>query len=165
MVEIRQVVHATDIAIVKTLFREYETSLDIDLCFQGFEQELAALPGAYSPPAGRLLLAMIGSDAAGCIALRPLSSGDCEMKRLYVRPRFRSEGIGRLLASRIIEEARKAGYSRMCLDTLPSMTSAIALYESLGFVEISPYYPNPVEGALYFALDLKGVRPHFPITP
>ncbi|PYM30898.1 MAG: GNAT family N-acetyltransferase [Candidatus Rokuibacteriota bacterium] len=138
-----------DIERARSLFREYETSLGVDLCFQGFEQELAGLPGAYAPPSGRLLLAVDDGRPAGCVALRPLGADGCEMKRLYVRPEFRGRRVGRLLAERVIAEARAIGYPRMRLDTLPSMKEAIPLYRSLGFAEIGPYYANPVPGALF----------------
>ena len=138
-----------DIERARELFREYETSLGVDLCFQGFEQELAGLPGAYAPPSGRLLLAVDDDRPAGCVALRPLGADGCEMKRLYVRPEFRGRRVGRLLAERVIAEARAIGYPRMRLDTLPSMKEAIPLYRSLGFAEIGPYYANPVPGALF----------------
>ena len=143
-----------DIERARSLFREYETSLGVDLCFQGFEQELAGLPGAYARPSGRLLLAVDGGRPAGCIALRPLGADGCEMKRLYVRPEFRGRRVGRLLAERVLAEARAIGYAGMRLDTLPSMKEAIPLYRSLGFAEIAPYYANPVPGALFMELAL-----------
>ncbi len=153
--EIIQAASAGDIERVKDLFREYEKSLDVDLCFQGFEQELAGLPGAYAPPRGRLLLAMDGGRPAGCVALRPLGPDACEMKRLYLRPESRGRRLGRLLVERILAEARAIGYARMRLDTLPAMKEAIAMYRSLGFAEIAPYYANPVPGALFMELALR----------
>lgn len=143
-----------EVLTVRCLFEEYAASLGIDLCFQGFEKELAGLPGLYAPPQGRLLLALQDGQTAGCIALRPLGPGVCEMKRLYVRPAFRSHGIGSVLVDRIIQEARQAGYQHMRLDTLPSMARALALYRRLGFREIAPYYENPVEGAVFLELQL-----------
>ena len=153
--EIVQALTPGHVAEARALFREYERSLGIDLCFQGFEQELAGLPGAYAPPRGRLLLALDGAAPAGCVALRPLADAACEMKRLYVRPAFRGRRVGRLLAERILAEARAIGYPRMRLDTLPSMGEAIALYRALGFVEIAPYTTNPVAGALFMELALR----------
>lgn len=139
-----------DVENVRALFREYERSLAVDLCFQGFDQEVASLPGAYAPPRGRLLIALDDAgEAAGCVALRPLGDEMCEMKRLYVRPSARGKSAGRSLATRVIDEARAAGYRTMRLDTLPVMREAHALYESLGFRRIAPYYPNPVPGAIY----------------
>jgi len=141
------------IATARRLFREYEASLGIELTFQGFAQEVAGLPGAYAPPAGRLLLAT-GAEPAGCVALRPLDGGICEMKRLYVRPTARGARLGRRLAETVIREARAIGYARMRLDTLPSMKEAFALYQTLGFREIAPYYATPITGTRFMELSL-----------
>jgi ribosomal protein S18 acetylase RimI-like enzyme len=140
---------------VRQLWREYAAWLEVDLCFQNFEKELAELPGRYAPPEGRLLLAFSDDRLAGCIALRKIGEGACEMKRLYVRPGFRGQGIGRLLTEALIKEARGIGYARMLLDTLPSkMKEAAIVYRSFGFREIEPYYHNPVAGAVYMELTL-----------
>ena len=154
MIDIQPADQPHDLDAVRRLFLEYAASLDVDLCFQGFDAELAELPGKYAAPHGRLLLAWNDGEAVGCAALRPLEAGDCEMKRVYVRPSARGEQLGRRLAERICAEARAAGYRRICLDTLPSMGSAHALYRSLGFVPIAPYVFNPVAGTQYLALGL-----------
>ncbi len=139
----------------RQLFKEYAAWLEIDLCFQNFDVELAGLPGDYAPPRGRLLLAVDGDQIAGCIALRKMADGICEMKRLFVRAAFRGKGLGRELAGNIIRNATKIGYERMRLDTLPGrMDKAIALYRELGFKEIAPYYNNPVPDAMFMELVL-----------
>jgi putative acetyltransferase len=143
-----------DITKVRELFVEYQRALGVDLCFQAFDQELASLPGRYARPAGRLLLANEGESVLGVVGLRALNGVDCEMKRLYVRPAGRGLGVGRLLTTTLIGEARLAGYRRMLLDTLPGMTQAQGMYRSIGFREIAPYCENPIAGTLYMALDL-----------
>lgn len=148
------------IRAVSELFQEYAASLEINLDFQGFEQELAQLPGDYAEPRGALLLALVDGEVAGCCALRPLDEVDygnaSEMKRLYVRKAFRGFGLGRQLAEAILEVARRLEYASVLLDTLNEMEAARALYEELGFVEIPPYYHNPVPGAHYLKVDLAG---------
>jgi ribosomal protein S18 acetylase RimI-like enzyme len=136
---------ANDLDVVRELFTEYAASLGVDLSFQDFDRELATLASFYE----QILVASEDDRAAGCVALRRLDDTTCEMKRLYVRPGFRGRNLGRSLAENIIEEARRAGYARMRLDTLPTMTAAIPLYESLGFVEIAPYRFNPIEGTKF----------------
>ncbi len=139
----------------RTLFLEYGRSLGFSLCFQSFDEELKSLPGAYGPPSGRLRLARYAGHAAGCVALRKLEAGICEMKRLYVRPGDRGRGLGRLLVEGIITEARAIGYERMRLDTIESaMKDAIALYRRMGFEEIAPYSVIPLEDALWMELRL-----------
>ena len=143
------------IAAVRDLFLEYAQSLGFSLCFQSFDQELAGLPGDYASPKGCLMLATQHDQSAGCVALHAINNEHCEMKRLYVRPQFRGHGLGKILAERIIAEARQIGYTRLRLDTVePKMQTAVAMYRSLGFREIAPYRPNPIEGALYMELEL-----------
>ena len=155
LLRIRQATKSSEVQAARELFQEYAASLESSLCFQGFDQEVAGLPGKYAPPAGRLLLAFQGQDLAGCVALRPLGQGTCEMKRLYVRPVYRSSGVGRLLAERIIQEARESGYQRMRLDSLSHMKPALELYRQLGFQPIAPYTTNPVAGAVFLELQLE----------
>jgi len=154
-INVVQATSPSQIAIAKTLFIEYATELGVDLGFQRFAEELAGLPGAYSPPAGCLLLAERDEQAVGCVALRPLSATVCEMKRLYVKPEVRGCGVGRRLATRIIEEAHRHGYEAMRLDTLASMVPAIRLYEALGFVRRSAYYDTPLADTVFMELTLR----------
>jgi len=163
---IRHAASAADIALARSLFVEYAQWLQVDLCFQGFEQELSSLPGAYAPPRGRLLLAGAPEGAFGCIALRPLDGGGGaaltergerfvgEVKRLYVQPAHRREGWGERLVRAVVEEARAIGYRELKLDTLERMSAARALYADIGFRECAPYYQNPLAGAVYMALAL-----------
>ena len=139
---------------ISELFLEYAESLDFNLDFQNFEEELQSLPGEYASPKGCMILAMDQNEVAGCVALRPLSPEICEMKRLYVKPQHRGKNIGRLLAVQIVDAALKRGYKRMRLDTVPSMKSAQNLYESMGFKRITAYRHNPVPGATYLELKL-----------
>ena len=154
MLQIIKVDTAQNLDFVRTLFEEYSTSLGFDLDFQDFEEELANLPGHYAPPDGCLLIAFWQEQVTGCVALRKLQDGLCEMKRLYVRPQFRGKKIGKALAEAIIEEARKIDYTNMYLDTISSMERAKALYLSLGFKEIAPYRYNPIKGAAFMELAL-----------
>ena len=156
MIDIRHAEVPRDLTVVESLFREYADGLGIDLCFQGFESELAGLPGRYAPPRGRLILAWRGAHAVGCVALRPVDEHTCEMKRLYVRPAARGQHLGQRLAERVCEEARIAGYRRICLDTLPSMAQAVSLYRAMGFTPIEPYTVNPVPGAMFLGRALQG---------
>ena len=140
--------------VVRELFTEYANSVEVDLCFQGFSKELAELPGAYAPPEGRLFIAYDAETPVGCVALRKIGEGTCEMKRLYLRPSSRGTGLGRQLAGLVIEAAREIGYQKMRLDTLASMKPATALYQSLGFQRIAPYYDNPSDCAVFMELRL-----------
>lgn len=150
---------AADMETVRALFIEYQRWLGVDLCFQGFEAELATLPGQYAPPTGGLWLARVDGALAGTVGLRPLQAGVCEMKRLWVRPAYRGLGLGRRLAATSIEAARRGGYRDMVLDTLGHMAAARALYGSLGFREIPAYYDNPLADVRYLELDLAGPHP------
>ena len=154
MTTIVQACDALAVTQARDLFREYAEESQLDLCFQNFDEELAGLPGAYTPPEGRLLLAHVDGQLAGCVALRKLKGGICEMKRLYVRPAFRGQGIGRALAERIVGEACAAGYETMRLDTLARMRAAVALYEAIGFRHIKAYRHNPIEDAVYMELEV-----------
>ncbi|MDB0440603.1 GNAT family N-acetyltransferase [Clostridioides difficile] len=139
---------------VKILFTEYSNSLNIDLCFQDFNNELKTLPGKYKKPSGSLILAFVDENLAGCVALKKLEDDVCELKRLYVRDKFRGLKIGKILLEEIVKEAKNIGYTYMRLDTLPSMKSAQGLYEKIGFYDINPYTYNPIEGARYMELKL-----------
>ena len=143
-----------DLLAARQLFIEYADWLGVDLCFQGFQQELDGLPGDYAPPGGQLLLAVEDDQAIGCVAMRKLGDGICEMKRLYVRPGHRGKGLGRKLVEAIIQEARGTGYQRMRLDSLTSLKEAAGLYRSLGFTEISPYRHNPLPDAVFMEIGL-----------
>ena len=147
-----------EMPLVRDIFREYADSLDVDLSFQNFAEELATLPGEYAPPRGHILLAQVEGSIAGCCALRPLDTADypnaCEMKRLFVRKAFRGFGLGRQLAEAMLDMGRRAGYACVLLDTLDGMEAARALYADLGFVEIPPYYHNPVVGSHYLKADI-----------
>ena len=156
MLRITQATTQNDIEQARELFKEYEASLGISLCFQNFAEELANLPGEYAPPGGRLLLAREFDQLVGCVALRPIDQITCEMKRLFLRPAYRSRGLGRVLVEAIIEEARKLGYTHMRLDTISDrMGRAVELYKSIGFVEIEPYYQSPVDTTKFMSLDLR----------
>lgn len=151
-------VSASELEGIRTLFLEYAGTLNVDLCFQNFKEELIGLPGEYGAPRGALILATIDGQLAGCCAMRPLDAVDypnaCEMKRLYVRPIYRGLRLGRMLAEHILEASRLCGYDCILLDTLNEMESARALYQELGFEEIPPYYYNPIAGAHYLKADL-----------
>jgi GNAT superfamily N-acetyltransferase len=172
--EIRPALSRDDVERARALFHEYASSLGVDLCFQGFDRELARLPGAYAPPGGRLLLAADEAGAFGCVALRALDESSktpggtatlaeprcAEVKRLYVKPARRGEGWGERLARAIVDEARAIGYRELKLDTLAGMSAARALYARLGFRQCAAYYDNPLAGAVYLSLVLvRGAEP------
>lgn len=154
MTELILAVTDEQLAAINRLFNEYTTALGFDLDFQEYKEEVATLPGAYAPPYGRLYLAQHDGHLAGCVALRRFEEAICEMKRMYVKPEFRGKGIGRVMAEKVISDAREIGYTRMRLDTIDTMKEAIALYRSLGFRPIAPYRYNPVEGAFFMELVL-----------
>jgi putative acetyltransferase len=153
-IHIKEVKGSSNLNAVRILFREYADSLAFDLSFQDFEKELESLPGRYALPEGCLLIAQNQDGIVGCVASRKIDNGVCEMKRLFVRPEYRGTGIGRRLAIKIIQTAIRLGYSRMRLDTTPSMSTARSLYRSLGFYDTEPYCYNPVPGAVYLELNL-----------
>ncbi len=152
--EIIQASTPEHLEVAAELFREYQTQLNVDLCFQGFEQELATLPGKYAHPTGSILLATHAGKYVGCVAVRPIEGDVCEMKRLYVRDQFRGLSAGRKLAEAVIEKARELGFKKMQLDTLQRLERAIGLYAKLGFVETTPYYENPLNEVVYWELKL-----------
>lgn len=157
---------AERIEIARSLFREYEAWLGLDLCFQGFEAELAELPGKYAPPDGRLFLAFVGQEVAGCVAFRKLDVKTCEMKRLFVRPAFQGLGLGLRLIEKVIAAAKKIGCERLRLDTYPpKMGKAVALYNAYGFYEIEPYYDNPNPETLFMELDVPNYIPRPKLLP
>lgn len=152
-----KIIHANsivEIAAVRRLFEEYAASIETDLCFQNFSKELAGLPGAYASPRGRLLLALVDGAPVGCVGLRPHDDHSGEMKRLFVQPGHQGRGLGRSLVEALISEARAIGYTRLLLDTLPSMQSAQRLYTTLGFVLRPPYFDSPVGGNVFMELNL-----------
>jgi len=153
-IDFRRAASPADMKTARALFVEYQEALGISLCFQNFDAELAGLPGAYAAPEGRLILAFADAEPAGCVALRKLEDGICEMKRLWVRPAFRGTRLGLRLVEAVLAEARAAGYRAVRLDTLPSMREAQALYVSLGFVDIPPYNDHPIEGTRFMELAL-----------
>ncbi len=154
---------AADVEVVRGLFLAYARSLGFSLCFQGFDKELAELPGCYAPPEGALLLARFAGRPVGCVGMRPLGRERCEMKRLYLDPEARGGGLGRRLAQAVVEVARAAGYRRICLDTLDAMAAARAIYAEMGFEEIPAYYDNPLPGVRYYELELSPAPPKLPL--
>jgi putative acetyltransferase len=147
--QIRPATFPHDLPDIKSLFEEYAQSLNVSLCFQNFGEELATLPCRYAAPRGGVWLAEGSDTVAGCVAMRPLTEYRAEMKRLYVRPPFRGKGLGEKLTQTVLDAAKALGYRELCLDTLPLMQKAIALYRTMGFEEIEPYYENPVQGAFF----------------
>jgi len=154
-IRLTEAVEAADLDLARTLFREYHQAIGVDLCFQGFDAELATLPGAYARPAGRLLLAWRGEAPVGCGALRPLAPGVAELKRMWTRPGQRGQGVARAVAESLLASARAEGYRAVRLDTLDWMKAARSLYASLGFAEIGPYYANPLPGVVFMELGIE----------
>ncbi|SDR24722.1 Ribosomal protein S18 acetylase RimI [Paraburkholderia fungorum] len=154
MIQIHPARFPEQVEAVRGIFREYAQSLGIDLSFQQFDSELADLPGKFAAPRGEVLLAYYGAEVIGCVALRPIDDAICEMKRLYIRPSGRGLQAGKQLATLICATARELGYSRIRLDTLPTMHAALSLYESLGFEPIPAYVFNPIPGAIFLECDL-----------
>lgn len=157
-IDVRVAQSGDDLDAIRSLFLDYQADIGVDLCFQGFEEELQSLPGGYAEPHGLILLASVDGTPAGCCAFRALVNSDhlnaCEMKRLFVRRAYRGFGLGRMLVEQTLTRAQLAGYTTMLLDTLSDMEAARALYEELGFVEVAPYYHNPLPGAHYLKVDL-----------
>jgi ribosomal protein S18 acetylase RimI-like enzyme len=154
-IEMAEATSPEDIDHIRRLFRAYADWLNVDLCFQGFDEELDGLPGKYASPRGRLLLARAGREVAGCVGVRPLDDGICEMKRLWVEPGFAGHGIGRRLAEAIVGAGRELGYKTMRLDTMPARLKAAGhIYDTLGFLRIPDYYHNPLDGVVMYELEL-----------
>ncbi len=154
MLKIIQATTPEQLETARNLFREYQQFLNVDLCFQGFEEELASLPGKYAAPYGEILLAEFDGKMAGCVAVRAIKGDICEMKRLYVKDEFRGLSIGKKLAEEIIKKAKQLNYKKMQLDTLERLQAAMGIYQQLGFKKISPYYANPLDEVVYWELDL-----------
>ena len=154
MLIIKKVENEIEVEATRNLIRKYAAELQVDLCFQDFENELATLPGEYSEPTGSMLLGYVEGKAVGCVGLRYLKSGICEMKRMYLEPAYRQNGHGRQLAVAILQEASRLGYNKMRLDTLPKLTQALKLYTKLGFYPIAPYYKTPLSETIFMEINV-----------